>query len=166
MEPLRIYKYDKDILLRFCSEPYKPFDADNVNKYVPSEDYTPNITYFKQNNFSAIDAFNHYLHSQGLDVVQLWRQIDDAIVSITLSKLSYIIRYTNLFHRKKKLEHFELLRFDFIIDSNLKVYLMEINMNATPGFKSSEHHNVMYEQVLYNTFTILGLSNRVELRSK
>lgn len=163
---MRIYKYDKDILLRFCSDPYQPFDSENVDKYVPSEGYTPNVTSFKQSNFSALDAFNHYLNSQGLDVVELWKQIDDAIVSVTLSKLSYIIRYTNLLHRNQKSEHFELLRFDFIIDSNMRAYLMEINMNPAPGIKSSEHHNFMFEQVLFNTISILGLSNRVELKAK
>lgn len=164
VEPLRIYKYDKDILLRFCSEPYLPFDAENVNKYVPSVDYTPNITSFKHNNFSALDALNHYLLSQGHDVVQLWEQIDDAIVSITLSKLSYIIRYTKLLRFNQNPGHFELLKFDFIIDINLKVYLMEINMS--PGMKSSAQHNDMFEQVIYNTILILGLSNRVELKPK
>lgn len=39
--PLRVYIYEGDVLLRFCPKDYKPFDADDVDKYVVGDDYTP-----------------------------------------------------------------------------------------------------------------------------
>ena len=32
--PLRIYRFDADVLFRFCKEKYHPFDPSNRNKYV------------------------------------------------------------------------------------------------------------------------------------
>lgn len=166
VEPLRIYRYNHDILLRFCSEVFYPFDQENIDKYLPSENYTPNHQYFKNTNYSSLDAFNAYLDDQGHDFEKLWKQIDDAIVSIFLAKADHIIRYNNFYHRKYDTEHFGILRFDFIIDEKLKAYLMEVNISPVPGEDSSERHVTLYEKVLYNTFSTVGLSNRVEFKPK
>jgi len=40
IDPLRVYMY-KEVLYRFCPEPYHPFDAAKVDKYVVGDDYTP-----------------------------------------------------------------------------------------------------------------------------
>lgn len=34
VDPLRIYRYDADMLFRFCVKKYHPFDANDVDKYV------------------------------------------------------------------------------------------------------------------------------------
>ena len=41
MDPLRIYVFEGDVLLRFCPEKYHPFDAANRDKYVVHDDYRP-----------------------------------------------------------------------------------------------------------------------------
>jgi tubulin monoglycylase TTLL15 len=41
LSPLRVYIYEGDILLRFCPEPYQPFDSKILDKYVVGDDYTP-----------------------------------------------------------------------------------------------------------------------------
>lgn len=41
INPIRVYIYDGDVLLRFCSQSYHPFNANDVNKYVIGDDYTP-----------------------------------------------------------------------------------------------------------------------------
>lgn len=33
-DPVRVYRYDADVLFRFCEEKYHPFDPKNTNKYV------------------------------------------------------------------------------------------------------------------------------------
>lgn len=79
--------------------------------------------------FSALDSLNYHLNEVGQDVDALWDQIDDAIVSITLSKASQISRHLNFFEKKKMGEqpkYFELLRFDFLLDGALNVHLMEV----------------------------------------
>ena len=58
------------------------------------------------------------------------------------------------FHRN----FFELLRFDFVFDEDLNVYLMEANMS--PNLASYKHPqlNLMFEQVLYGLFSLVGLT--------
>jgi tubulin monoglycylase TTLL15 len=135
IDPLRIYKWKSDVFLRFCPEPYHPFDQKNVDKYVVSESHLPfweipslaKIT--ETLNVSALDAFNLHLKENGHDATAVWSQVDDAIVSITLSKAKQISRYAHLFRKSNKVEFFELLRFDFIIKEekeNLKLFLMEV----------------------------------------
>ena len=41
IDPLRIYVFEGDVLLRFCPEKYHPFDPDNKDKYVVQDDYRP-----------------------------------------------------------------------------------------------------------------------------
>lgn len=161
---MRVYRYKGDILLRFCSEPYHPLDFEIVDKYVPTESYTPEIAIFKSSNYSAIDALNHHMRHHGHDVENLWDQVDDAIMSISLTKLAHINRYSLFLGSKKDTVQFELLRFDFIIDADTKVYLMEVNSNPMPS--NSSEHSLMFEQMLHNTFATLGLTSRVEMKPK
>jgi tubulin monoglycylase TTLL15 len=41
IDPLRIYIYNGDSLLRFCPQKYYPFDPTNRDKYVVHDDYRP-----------------------------------------------------------------------------------------------------------------------------
>lgn len=166
IDPLLIYRWTRDVFIRFCPEPYHPFDPTNVNKYVVQDNHKP---YWEMPslkaavdklNFSAYDAFAYHLESQGHDVDSLWTQVDDAIVSITLSKLSHLDRYWKTFQKKTEVNAFELLRFDFIIDDQMQIHLMEVNMspNLTPASERDERHSVMYEQLVYRTVSMLGMS--------
>ena len=80
-------------------------------------------------NFSTVDAFNFHLKKTGHDVERFWNQVDDAIVSITLSKARHISRYANPFKEEHNIDFFELLRFDFIMreeEDEMRLYLMEV----------------------------------------
>lgn len=166
IDPLRFYRWKSDISLRVCPEPYDPFDANNVDKYVVSDSHipaweTPSLrTAMKSFNYSTLDAFNYLLLQNDCDKDKLWQQIDDAITSTILSKASLITHYSNEFKHDLKPQFFELLQFDFIIDEELKPYLMEIEMSPNLAPSSDELFDVNYEQIIYNTISILGLDDR------
>lgn len=139
VDPLRIYRWKSDVFLRFCPELYHPFDQKNVDKYVVADNHKPfweipSLAKATENyNFSALDALNLHIKESGYDVDGLWAQVDDAIVSITLSKVTQISRYSNMFKTSNKVEFFELLRFDFIMkedNESLKLFLMEVIRNC------------------------------------
>lgn len=171
MEPLRIYRWKSDIMLRFFSEPYHPFDPKVEAKFTPLNNFLhywdlPSLNYSEKLDFSAQEAFNHLLLKQEADLTKIWDQIDDAIVSITLSKAAQMSRYTKMFQRAffgRKGGLFELLRFDFIIDDKMKVHLMEANMspNLLP---SSEREKLLFEQLVHNTITLMGGTRRSEIQ--
>ncbi|CRK87476.1 CLUMA_CG001277, isoform A [Clunio marinus] len=168
LDPLRFYRYKGDILLRLCADPYYPFDPENVNSYVVNDKHLPYweapsfVNTTKQFKFSALDSLNLHLSRNGHNVKKFWKGIDDAIMSVILSKTERITLFTLRFF-KAQAEYFELLRFDFLIDDSLSPHLMEINIspNLTPTSESEEPLRIMYEQILYNTLTLVA--NRGEL---
>lgn len=88
VDPLRIYRYTNEILLRFCPEPYHPFDEHDTRKYVISDDHShffeiPSLNhYFDKYGFSFKNALLDYLSNRGHNVEDLQRRIDDAIVQV------------------------------------------------------------------------------------
>lgn len=41
IDPLRVYIYDKDALLRFCGKTYHPLNDTDYDSYVVGDHYTP-----------------------------------------------------------------------------------------------------------------------------
>lgn len=157
IDPLRIYRFKSEVLLRFCPEPYHPFDEDNIEKYVV---YETQKTIFEMPSlnemctkmgFSFKESFEFHLGSRGFDVEDLWNQVDDAIVTLVHSNERNLVYKTKDFGSNN--HFFELVRFDFIIDEDFEVHLMEVNMspNLTPACEKFEGHALGYEQVVLNT---------------
>lgn len=57
---------------------------------------------------------------------------------------------------------FEMIRIDFVVDENLKVYLMEANMSPNLSSSHFKQNKLYYEQLLYNLFGLVGVASRVE----
>ena len=55
----------------------------------------------------------------------IWTQVDDAIRSIILQKEPSLIQSSSRF---KNGRFFEMMRFDFVIDADFNVFLMEVTM--------------------------------------
>lgn len=41
VNPLRVYTFNSDVLLRFCAKKYLPFNSTDLDSYVVGDDYTP-----------------------------------------------------------------------------------------------------------------------------
>ncbi|CAO1339005.1 unnamed protein product [Diamesa hyperborea] len=170
VNPLRVYRYQGDVLARFCPEPYYPFDPKNIDKYVVYETQKnvwqmPSLSkYCKESEYSYKTAIESHLRDRNHNITYLWEQVDDAIVSIVQSKEHDIAKETSYYGPTN--HFFELVRFDFIFDANLKAHVMEVNMspNLTPAEDKYEHHAMSYEQVVYNTLKLVGLGTYSELR--
>lgn len=55
---------------------------------------------------------------------------------------------------------FEMMRFDLIVDENLKVYLLEANMSPNLNSASFKKNALIYEPLLYNLFSLTGISRQ------
>ena len=90
INPLRIYRFENDILLRFCKEPYHPFEFKKNDKYVVSEDRTdpsnmPSLgESIEKLGFTAKKAIEEVFRKQGRNVTELWEKIDEAATSLIL----------------------------------------------------------------------------------
>lgn len=62
---------------------------------------------------------------KGRDATKIWDQLEDAIRVVCLEKESMIRKQMRNY--KSKTNFFEMARFDFVVDNDLKVYIMEVS---------------------------------------
>ena len=130
IDPLRIYRYKRENLFRFCPEPYHPFNPNNHKKFIVQEDH---ISFWEMNvfkelalkfNFSQSVIFKLYLRQNGCDPEELWTKFDEAISTVMLLRVSHVIEVLNteckIFNCTND-NFFELVRFDFMIDDQCEV---------------------------------------------
>ncbi|KAG8182938.1 hypothetical protein JTE90_010567 [Oedothorax gibbosus] len=119
IDPLRVYIYSGDVLLRFCKQDYFPFNADSPESYIVGDDYLPIWEvqdlkfYYSELNYTAKESLNAYLHSE--------------------------------------------VRFDFILDEDMNVFLLEVNMSPNLSAAHFPDNRLLYEQIIYNSLSLVGL---------
>ena len=165
INPLRVYIIDDDALFRFCPEEYYPFDPKVRDKYVVHDKYLPLWKVpslhdlYSEKGFNFKITFNQYLKSKGLDYEKAWADMISAIQQVYQAKEQKLIefgsRYSSTHH------FFEMVRFDFVLDEKLNVYLMEANMS--PNLSSLEYppNKRLYEHVIFNLLSLVGLTQYV-----
>lgn len=62
----------------------------------------------------------------GKNASKIWNQLEDAIRVICLEKESTIANLMKNY--KSKTNFFEMARFDFVVDSDLNVFIMEVSL--------------------------------------
>ncbi|RZC32594.1 tubulin polyglutamylase TTLL4 [Asbolus verrucosus] len=160
IDPLRIYIYNGDVLLRFCPVKYYPFDPNNLDKYVVGDDYLPVWEvpaldyYYNQLGFGTRESLNAFLRSRGQNPEKIWDQIEDSIRILILDKEPKILHIVDK-------NFFELMRFDFVVDEDLNIYLLEANMSPNLSSAHFPPNRLLYEQVIYNLMGLLGLGERI-----
>eukprot|EP00112_Aurelia_sp_Birch-Aquarium-sp1_P013706 Seg2921.3 transcript_id=Seg2921.3/GoldUCD/mRNA.D3Y31 product="Tubulin polyglutamylase TTLL5" protein_id=Seg2921.3/GoldUCD/D3Y31 len=163
VDPLRVYIYEEEMLVRFCQTDYEPLDVNDVTKYVVGADYDapsqmPSLqSFFNHGHYSRKQALFGYLKNRGKDTKQLWKDIRQAVREAFIAKE---VDMANTFSGYKSQHNFfELVRFDFVIDADMNIWLMEVNMS--PNLSSSAHYEnrLMYEQVIYHAFGLTGVAS-------
>ncbi|KAI1716073.1 tubulin-tyrosine ligase family domain-containing protein [Ditylenchus destructor] len=163
VSPLRVYIYFGDILLRFCPKNHEPFDAADLNKYVVEDDYTPVWEmpslrkYYLDMNLSFKETFNAYLKEKlRKDPETIYLQIEDIIREVFLTQNENMRR--SLRNYQPTTKFFELSRFDFVVDDDFNVFLMEANMSPNLSSEHFPQNRLLYEQVLLNLFSLIGIA--------
>lgn len=83
------------------------------------------------------------------------------VYTINCSSL-YTHRYIHDVCRfKSKRNFFELMRFDFVIDEDLKIFLLEANMSPNLSSAHFPPNKLLYQQVLYNTLGLVGVGENI-----
>ncbi|XP_046687090.1 probable tubulin polyglutamylase ttll-15 [Homalodisca vitripennis] len=167
IDPLRVYIYNGDILFRYCPEKYHPFDPKNLNKYVIGDDYLPTWEVpslkklYTELGYSMRDSFNAYVRSLGKDPSKIWLQVEEAIRAVCLAKESAISKVLSTLPSHRNF--FEMVRFDFVVDENLNVFIMEANMSPNLSSAHFLPNQLLYEQVLFNLFNLVGLASKINI---
>ena len=92
---------------------------------------------------------------KGLDINLLWSRIYDLIIKSIISGENYVfnsVKKTNL-HRTNC---FEVFGYDVLIDSNLKPWLMEINLSPSLACDSPLDLEIK-SNLINDTFNLIGI---------
>ncbi|XP_048586419.1 probable tubulin polyglutamylase ttll-15 isoform X2 [Nematostella vectensis] len=165
INPLRVYVYEDEILIRCCIQDYHPLDVTNEKQYVVGDEYTQpweldSLRYkWKRGKFSRKQMLFTHLTENGKDADKVWLDIKNAIKEVYSKKEVDMIAASQLYRTSRNF--FEMVRFDFILDENAGVWLMEVNMS--PNLSSGSHidNAVLYEQVIFNLFGLVGVANKL-----
>lgn len=175
MDPLRVYTWDQDIVLRFCSEKFEPFDHNVHEKYVCSSNYKNvwELDAFKKlftsgHKYSNKAILNSHLESLGHNTTKLWADIEQAISTVVAEKVRAGLRFSKIYIDKSGnplRQMFELLRFDFVLDKELNFYMLEVNMSPEMGFERDIFgmNKMMSNQVVWDTLRLVGAESYQEL---
>lgn len=165
IDPLRVYIVDDDALFRFCPRNYYPFDPYNTKKYVVDDDYTPMwqmpslLKYFTDMEYSFTESFNMYLRSKGLNYKKVWQDLKSCVAAVALDKEQNFIQILHKYRSSRNF--FEMMRFDFVLDENLNVYLMEVNMSPNLSSAHFSANARLYEHVIFNLLSLVGVARTV-----
>jgi Tubulin-tyrosine ligase family len=91
IDPLRVYYYNKNTLIRLCEKKYNPKNYSDVDTYVISDaclfpwDVDALSVYYNQ-SYTHKESLNAYLTKKGYDVNRIWSQVEECIREIVLSK--------------------------------------------------------------------------------
>ncbi|XP_078489838.1 putative tubulin polyglutamylase ttll-15 [Ciona intestinalis] len=165
VDPLRVYVYKGEWLIRYCPEPYLPLDVNNPNKYVVADDYTPtwempSLRYmYTKLHMSHKNSLLEFIRTLGRNPEKLEADVYSAVAEIIREKQNDI-KSAGASYPYGSESFFELVRFDFVLGADLKVYLMEVNMSPNLSSAHFDANAVMYEQVVFNTLTLAGVATR------
>jgi len=181
-EPLRIYVF-KEGLARFASELYST-KANKNNKFMHLTNYSINK---KNENFVANDnienddvgfkwsltAFCNHLEQVGIDMDLLWSRIYDLIIKTIACGEHYVLaamKKNNMF----RLNCFEVFGFDILVDSDLKPWVIEVNLSPSLA-TDAPLDMVIKTNLLTDTFNMCGVRrfdrrkeslNKMKVRTK
>ncbi len=165
VDPLRVYTYEGDWLVRFCPDEYYPFDKNNINSYVITDDYMPPWKveslkrYYDDLGFNRKESLFAYLKANGKDPLLLDQRLKEAVRTALLMKEPALIQSGSNYRSTRNF--FEMVRFDFVLDEDLNVYLMEVNMSPNLSSGHFPANSVLYEQVIFSMLSLVGVARSV-----
>ncbi|XP_076314567.1 putative tubulin polyglutamylase ttll-15 isoform X3 [Tachypleus tridentatus] len=146
---------------RFCVKEYYPFDPVDIETYVVGDDYLPiwKVSslqkYYTQLGYTMKESLNAYIQSLGKQSSKIWSQIKEAVQSVYFEKEKTMIRSAKKFRNTRNF--FEMVRFDFVVDGDLNVFIMEANMSPNLSSAHFPENKLLYEQVIFNVLSLVGV---------
>ena len=143
VDPVKVFLFD-EILLRFCPEEY---GLERTSQYVIAEKYTypwdmPSLKdSYEEKPYSQKHALSNWLTALNRPECAyetLWDGINMIIRDVFDKSSKYMSEQTNNFIVNNQIDainFFEMVRFDFLVDDDCKVFMLEANMspNLHPG---------------------------------
>ena len=164
-DPLVIYLYEEG-LARFATVPYDGSGSNlwnpcmhlcnsSINKYHSDYVTGESAQDDDQGHKWSLSAFLKHLRASNINTAQLMTSIEDVIIKSIISVEFSVNSACKMFvpHRNNC---FELYGFDILVDSNLKPWLLEVNMSPSLNTDSPIDMKIK-SSLLCDLFTLVGV---------
>lgn len=96
VNPLRVYYFNDNIGIRLCKLPYDENNFEDLGSYVVNDDHItagdfPEIYRYYNQSYNFKTTLNTYFNEKGYDMIKVWKQVEDSIQTIILSREKYYI---------------------------------------------------------------------------
>ena len=103
----------------------------------------------------SLAAFHDHLESVGINMGLLWSRIYDVVIKTIALAEGYVLRESKKFQLHRS-NCFEILGFDILIDSELKPWVLEVNLN--PSLQATSPLDDKIKSTLVtDTLNLIGL---------
>lgn len=137
----------------------------HLTNYSLQRKYKAKIGLFEEGNYVSFESFQDYLDEIGVQI-SVREDLFPRFVTIIIDSIRAAFPSFNA-HGTNPYTPLELFGFDFLLDADLKVWLLEVNANPFLG-KQSEQHTVILKQMASSLIDIiesLHLSKQTESNS-
>ncbi|XP_072031602.1 probable tubulin polyglutamylase ttll-15 [Amphiura filiformis] len=170
VDPLRVYLLDTDWALRVAPQEYNPIDYSKPEQYITDSYVTP-ITAIpelkklhidmKHNTKQSVYAQLKFFDNKDPDTID--GQIMEAVRDVFVAKRDELRKALQGYIRPNLF--FELFKFDFALDENLKVHLLKADTLPSDIVSEladkNEEHKEIYKQALYAGLSLTGVAGVV-----
>lgn len=94
---------------------------------------------------------------------KLSRSLEAGIHQVLILKEGILIQAAKQYNLRN---FFEMVRYDFVIDADLNVFLMEVNMSPNLSSTHFPLNKLLYEQVIYSMLSLVGFATAVRLHTE
>ena len=164
-DPLIIYLYEEG-LARFAAVKYDMSGSNlwnpcmhlcnySINKYHSDYVASDNVENDDRGHKWSLSAFLKHLRANNINTTELMQSIEDVIIKSIVSVEFSVNSACKMFvpHRNNC---FEVYGFDILVDSNLKPWLLEVNMSPSLNTDSVIDMKIK-SSMLCDLFTLVGL---------
>jgi Tubulin-tyrosine ligase family len=168
-DPLKIYVYNEG-LVRFASEPYN-LETIKSNVYAHLTNYSINKkseNFVQNQNISerdfgnkwSLSALQSHLERLGIDMKLVWARIYDAIIKSIISIENQVInsikKVQNSSGSSIKSNCFDMFGFDIILDTDLKPWILEVNLSPSLAFDSPLDFHIK-SNLIVDVLNVVGI---------
>mmetsp|Transcript_8824 Transcript_8824/g.29192 ORF Transcript_8824/g.29192 Transcript_8824/m.29192 type:complete len:493 (+) Transcript_8824:174-1652(+) len=164
LNPLKVFVYD-DALMRFCIKEYDAanFKPEDLDTYVIGDKYTPpwdmpSLSPMYDRGLTTKQAITAYWAKHGVDGKKLFENLHAAIADVLIKFEPGVFRSNVVFPGPRN-RYFELFRFDFVFDKQLRPWLMECNMSPNLSAAKTAGLRSMFQRIAYDLLSLAGLGN-------